>query len=62
MTIRKKTPENCWKFIYYARAIDPTMMMALKSLAAAQTKPTIKTAKQVTQLLNYRATHPDALI
>ena len=32
-------------FLYYARAIYPTMLMALKSLAAVQTKPTIETAK-----------------
>ena len=37
------------------------MLMALKSLAAVQTKPKIETAKQITQFLNYSATHPDAV-
>ena len=46
------------KFLYYARAIDPTMLMALNSLAAVQTNPKIVTAKQITQFLNYSATHP----
>ena len=57
--ILQKTVE---KFLYYAGAIDPTMLMVLKSLAVVQTNPTIKTAKQITQFLNYSATHPDAVI
>ena len=36
--------------------------MVLNSLAAVQTKPKIETAKQITQFLNYSATHPDAVI
>ena len=36
------------KFLYYARAIEPTMLMALNSLAVAQTNPTIKTEKNIT--------------
>ena len=35
--------------------------MAIKSLAAVQTKTTIETAKQITQFLNYSATNPDAV-
>ena len=35
--------------------------MVLNSLAAVQTKPTIETARQVTQFLNYSMTHPDAV-
>ena len=37
------------------------MLMALNSLAAMQTKPTIKPRKKITQFLNYSATHPDAI-
>ena len=37
------------------------MLMALRSLEAIQTKPKIETAKQITKLLNYSATHPDAV-
>ena len=37
------------------------MLMDLKSLAAVQTKPTIDTTKQITQFLNYSATHLDAI-
>jgi hypothetical protein len=48
--------------LYYARAIDSTMLVALGSLASAQTHGTEATAKACTHLLNYCATHPDAVI
>ena len=35
--------------------------MVLKSLAEVQTKPKIETVKQITQFLNYSATHPDSI-
>ena len=34
--------------LYCAQAIDSTMLMSLNSLAAAQTKPTAETAKNIT--------------
>ena len=34
------------KFLYYARAIDSKILMALNSLAAVKTKPKIETAKR----------------
>ena len=49
------------KFLNYSRVLYPIMLMALNSLIAVQTKPTIKTAKEVTQFLNYSVTHPDAV-
>jgi hypothetical protein len=49
--------------LYYARAIlDSTMLVALGTLASAQSKGTETTAQAVTQLLNYCATHPDATV
>ena len=47
--------------IYYARAIDPTTLVVLNSLAAVHTQPIIETAKTITQLLNYSTSHPDAV-
>ena len=38
------------------------MLMALKSLEAVHTKPTIETSKQITLFLNYSTTHPYKLI
>ena len=48
--------------LYYARAIDSTMLVALSSLASAQANGTQETAKACTKLLNYAATHPEATI
>jgi hypothetical protein len=47
-------------FLFYARAVDCTMLKALGSLAQAQTRGTTATMEAATQLLNYAATHPDA--
>ena len=38
------------------------MLVALGTLAAAQSKGTQATAKAAVQLLNYAATHPEAII
>jgi hypothetical protein len=49
-------------FLYYARAVDSTMLVTLGTLAAAQTKATTKTLAHVAQFLDYASTHPDATI
>jgi hypothetical protein len=49
-------------FLYYARAVDSTMLVALGTLAAAQTVTTTNTTKLVTQFLDYAATHPNATV
>ena len=46
--------------LYYARDVDPTMVKELGSLALQQLEATDTTAKRMTQLLNYAASHPDA--
>ena len=48
-------------FLYHARAVDPTMLMALKSITVEQVNITESTTKSVTQLLNYAATHPEPI-
>lgn len=48
--------------LYYARAVDSTMLVALGTLAAQQTKATTNTMTAAHQLLDYAATHPDAKI
>ena len=48
--------------LYYARAVDSTLRMALGTIASAQTKGTQATAEAVTQLINYCATHPEATV
>jgi hypothetical protein len=48
--------------LYYARAVDSTMLVALNGLASAQTKVTNATANALVHLLNYCITYPDAKI
>ena len=46
------------EFLYYAGAVDPTMLAALRKLAAAQSKGTEETKKVVGHLLDYCTTNP----
>jgi hypothetical protein len=58
LTIQKVTGS----ILYYARAVDTTMLMLLNDIATEQTKATEKTQAATNQLLDYLATHPDATI
>jgi hypothetical protein len=44
--------------LYYARAVDPTLIMPINVLASEQTKATSDKADKVIKLLNYCTTHP----
>ena len=48
--------------MYYSRAVDPTILISLGSISAQQANPTDQTMQKVKQLLDYVATHPDAVI
>ena len=48
--------------LYYGRAVDPTILVALSTIASQQNTPTTNTAQAVTKLLNYVATHNNATI
>jgi hypothetical protein len=58
LTIQKATGS----VLYYARAVEPTVLMPLNDIATEQTKATEKTQAAKNQLLDYLATHPDATI
>ena len=47
-------------FLYYARAIDPTILPALNEISTQQSKPTKKTLAKTKMLLDYMATYPNA--
>ncbi len=49
-------------FLFYARAIDNTILMALSAIAGDQAAPTENTMKRVKQFLDYMATNPHAII
>ena len=48
--------------LYYALAVDCTLLVVLGDLASAQTKASDDTWDKIVWLLNYAATHPDANI
>ena len=48
--------------LYYARAIDGTILPALNTIAAQQSKPTIRTKEQCARLLDYVATYPNVYL
>jgi hypothetical protein len=48
--------------LYYARAVDPTVLMPLNDIATEQTRATEKTQAATNQLVDYLVTHPYANI
>jgi hypothetical protein len=48
--------------LYYSIAVDPTMLVALCTITAAQSNTTDHTATAVVKLLNYAANNPNAVI
>ena len=46
--------------LFYARAVDCTILPAISSIASEQTNATEGTEKQIKQLLDYLATLPNA--
>jgi hypothetical protein len=49
-------------FLYYARAVDPTLIMPINVLASEQSNATEVTADKVIKLLNYCSTHHETKI
>ena len=48
--------------LYYARAVDPTLLVALNELSTEQAKPTKNTLTKLNKLLDYVATYPNAIL
>ena len=62
-------PSNCnltqqivGKFYYYGIALYNTLLVALNDTSLEQSKATDNTSKKIIMLLNYLATHPEAVI
>ena len=49
-------------FLYYTDAVDCTMLVALRLLAAQQASPTKTTLAWIHQFLDYALSHPDVII
>eukprot|EP00957_Ditylum_brightwellii_P019364 1460821-Ditylum_brightwellii.AAC.1 len=48
--------------LYYVRQVHPTMLVAIGTIAAAQSKGTEAKVKAVEHLLDYCASHPNATV
>ena len=48
--------------LYYGRAVDATILVALSALTSAQSTPAEDTMQRMHHLLDYIATHPDAIV
>ena len=49
-------------FLYYSRAVDPTITQALNEIGSEQAEPTKKTKMKVLQFFDYIARNPKATI
>ena len=49
-------------FLYYGRAVDPTILPAINEIGLSQATPTQNTLLKCKQLLDYLHTHPNATI
>jgi hypothetical protein len=58
----KHVQEVLGMLLFYARAVDSTLLPAIGTLASQQAHGTKATLEALTQLLNYCAMHPDAKV
>ena len=61
-TGKKRIQRIVGSLLFYARALDCTLLHALNVLAAEQAKSTEKTKAAAEYLLDYVATHPNATV
>jgi hypothetical protein len=59
---KKFIQEVTGTFLFYARAVDATLLTALSSLAAKQANPTKRTMEKTLQFLDYAASQDDAVV
>ena len=49
-------------FLYYSRAIDPSILPAFNEISSQQAKPTLQTLDKTNMLMDYMATYPSSKI
>ncbi len=59
---KKRAQQTVGSFLYYAQAVDPTILMALLEIAMQQAAPSENTMKRVNQFIDIMWTHPDAIM
>ena len=55
---KQRIQQIAGSFLYYAQAVNPTILMALSAIPAQQNAPTEETLDCVNQFLDYMWTHP----
>ena len=58
----KRLQQIVGTFLFYGRAVDPTLLTALSELSSAQATATDATKRACQQFLDYCASHPDGAI
>ena len=58
----KRLQQIIGTFLFYGRAVDPTLLTALSELSSAQTTATDATKRACQQFLDYCDSHPDGAI
>ena len=58
----KQVQKIVGSILYYARAVEMTVLMALSTIASEQTKGTKRTLEKAYQVLDYLATNPNAVV
>ncbi len=56
---KQRIQEIIGSFLYYARAVDNKLLVALSAIAVHQAKATVTTKQAVNLLLDYVATYPN---
>ena len=59
---KRRIQKNIGTFLYYAHAVDCTMLPALNTLAEQQSSLTKNTEAAISHFLDYAATNPSAII
>ena len=55
-------PKQVGTLLYYCRAIDNTLMVALSNISSEKIRATDKTQQAIHQLIDYCATNPNAIV
>jgi hypothetical protein len=58
----KQVQKIVGSILYYAQAVNMTVLMALSTIASEQTKGMERTLEKTYQVLDYLATHPNATV
>jgi hypothetical protein len=61
-TATKRVQEVLGTLLFYARTVDSTLLVVIGTLASQQSKGTKATMQALVHLLNYCATHPNAVV